>query len=185
MNDVKCVGRVSLISLIFGLSIALSGPIAFSIPPETSDVKTASKRLQDSVAPIMNLGRIDLEMRGAASCAAAACHGGPHPGVASPQSLQSSEYSLWIEHDPHAKSWRTMSSLRSESILTKLGILKSGKIVKREAYQNCLSCHNTAREIADDRVTPKIMEGVGCEACHGPSQNWTEKHYREDWSGQD
>lgn len=115
---------------------------------------------------------------GAPSCSASACHGGPAAGVASLVAPRGSEYPLWIESDPHAKSWRTLNSERSVEILQRLGILVDGKIANQSAYQNCLACHNTSIELSSDGILPAIPEGVGCEACHGPSKSWRDSHYQ-------
>ncbi|MDZ4852147.1 MAG: multiheme c-type cytochrome [Pirellulaceae bacterium] len=117
-------------------------------------------------------------VRGAASCAASSCHGGPRPAVSTPSALRGSEYPIWLESDPHAASWRTLASEQSQQILTKLGIIRNGAIAKPREYDNCLACHNTNRELSTDKLTPLIAEGVGCESCHGPSQPWYAWHYQ-------
>ena len=115
---------------------------------------------------------------GAPSCSASACHGGPAAGVSSVHALRGSEYPLWIESDPHARSWRTLNSDRSVEILERLQILIDGKIANPSAYQNCLACHNTSTALTSDGILPAIPEGVGCEACHGPAEAWRDLHYQ-------
>ena len=127
---------------------------------------------------IDSLYHMDRGIRGAASCATSSCHGGPRAGVASADAPRGSEYPLWLESDPHAQSWKTLSSDASVQILTKLGILRDGKIANRAAYENCLACHNTDRKIGIDQLSPRIPEGVGCESCHGPSESWYDRHYQ-------
>ena len=127
---------------------------------------------------IDSLYHMDRGIRGAASCATSSCHGGPRAGVSSADAPCGSEYPLWLESDPHAQSWKTLSSDASVQILTKLGILRDGNIANIEAYQNCLACHNTDRKIGIDQLSPRIAEGVGCESCHGPSESWYDRHYQ-------
>lgn len=115
---------------------------------------------------------------GATSCSASACHGGPSVGVSEPTAVRGSEYPLWIESDPHARSWRTLNSQRSIDILKRLSILVDGQITDRAAYQNCLACHNTTASISADGISPTLPEGVGCESCHGPSESWRDSHYQ-------
>ncbi|MFM2012039.1 MAG: hypothetical protein RLZZ396_823 [Planctomycetota bacterium] len=119
---------------------------------------------------------------GATSCSASACHGGPGAGVSSPQAVRGSEYPLWVESDPHAKSWRTLNSEKSVDILRRLRILVDGAIVNKPAYQNCLACHNTTKELQVDGISPRLAEGVGCESCHGPSELWRDSHYQGSFS---
>lgn len=125
-----------------------------------------------------SIHRRDLEVRGAASCATSSCHGGPKAGVSSVEAPRGSEYPLWFEADPHARSWKTLSSESSMRILTKLGIWQDGKIANLAGYQNCLACHNTDQKLGADQISPRIAEGVGCESCHGPSEHWYNRHYQ-------
>lgn len=125
-----------------------------------------------------SLYHLDRGVRGAASCATSSCHGGPRAGVSSSEAPRGSEYPLWLEKDPHAQSWKTISSVASVKILSKLGILKDGNIANLKGFQNCLACHNTDRNITETQLSPQIAEGVGCESCHGPSQQWYDRHYQ-------
>lgn len=165
------------LSLLVGTAFVRGG--AEDIAPNLADVHsaiTASPELE-RLNPD-NAHRAAM-FRGAASCAAAACHGGPIPGHSSEMSARGSEYSLWLERDPHANSWRTLCSNSSLQIMNRLGILKSGKIVKPDAYQNCLACHNSTIDLWSNSTTPLIAEGVGCESCHGPSRDWYDQHFRD------
>jgi hypothetical protein len=121
---------------------------------------------------------VDSLLRGAASCAASGCHGGPRAAVAEPQATRGSEYPLWLERDPHAQSWRTLNSAASLKILDNLGIMQHGKIVDKAQFENCLACHNTSTDTTLAESLPTFPEGVGCEACHGPSANWYDSHFR-------
>ncbi len=125
-----------------------------------------------------SLHHVAQGVRGAASCATSSCHGGPKAGVSSADAARGSEYPLWLERDPHAQSWKTISSDTSVKILSKLGILRDGKIADAAGFQNCLACHNTDRTTTPEQLSPRITEGVGCESCHGPSQPWYDRHYQ-------
>lgn len=127
---------------------------------------------------VESLYHSDQILRGAASCATSSCHGGPKAGVASPTAPRSSEYPLWLERDPHANAWRTLSSENSTQMMKKLGILRDGKISNPDAYKNCLACHSTDRSLLPDGMTPRIAEGVGCESCHGPANRWYDAHFQ-------
>lgn len=148
-----------------------------------SSSKARSQTSSSNDANFMNWGveslyHMDRGVRGAASCATSSCHGGPRAGVSSNEAPRGSEYPLWLEKDPHAQSWKTISSEASVNILSRLGILKDGKIANVKGFQNCLACHNTDRNITESQISPQIAEGVGCESCHGPSQRWYDRHYQ-------
>lgn len=139
-------------------------------------------RFDQLSAPLV---RTDLRLTSSASCAASACHGGSRPGVANPAASRGSEYPLWLQRDPHAQSWRTFCGEASVTILERLQIMQSGKIVDKAGYDNCLACHNSTRQFAEVRSTEHWREGVGCSSCHGPAEKWSETHYQPKWNGLD
>ncbi len=138
-------------------------------------------------APLL---RRDLRIEGAPSCAAASCHGGPRPGVARPPARWANSYQLWVENDPHARSWRTFCSDESVAMMRRLKILDAdGQVLDRAGYDNCLACHNSTDRfdtpdplVVGHRVVQDfIPEGVGCSGCHGPSERWAGPHTRRGW----
>ncbi len=122
--------------------------------------------------------RSDLKLLGAQSCAAASCHGGPHPGVAQPWLSRGSEYPLWFENDPHSRSWKTISSDSSVAMMQRLKIMDGNEIVDQKGFDNCLACHNTTKRFHEPRSTEERKEGVGCAGCHGPEELWNGSHYQ-------
>jgi hypothetical protein len=104
----------------------------------------------------------DLHPVGAGSCASTACHGGD-----SSRGIKGSEYTVWVESDPHARAYAVLHDPRSDRIV---------KNLKGEypAYNNqvCLGCHATTNSSSD---------GVGCETCHGAARNWLSTHYLPGW----
>ncbi len=126
--------------------------------------------------------RRDLRINGAQSCAAAACHGGPIPGVLQPWVRRGAAYQLWKENDPHSQSWRTMCSDESLDMMRRLKIVRGDKIVDQSGFDNCLGCHNTTRRYDEPRSPVSRHEGVGCAGCHGPSELWIGDHFQQHWS---
>lgn len=62
--------------------------------------------------------------------------------------------------------------------------------LKSEIGRGCLSCHaDLPKDGFSDKVdaasfaAESIRDGVSCEACHGPSSQWLDPHYRTDWRG--
>lgn len=155
------------------------GPVCWGFQADSKEFRGDLSR---TVAPLIfhdhQANRRESRSLGATSCSASACHGGPSAGVSQVDALRGSEYPLWVESDPHARSWRTLNSERSIDILQRLNILVDGKIQNQNAYQNCLACHNTSTDLTSDGILPVIPEGVGCEACHGPAESWVGSHYQ-------
>ena len=169
MNQPTFLGWIAIV--LFGATLPSQ---ACQLPSEAKDSADPW-----GVLPLTQAStRASTRALGAPSCSASACHGGPAAGVSSVRASRGSEYPLWIESDPHARSWRTLNSDRSVEILERLRILIDGKIANPSAYQNCLACHNTSTELTSDGISPAIPEGVGCEACHGPAEMWRDTHYQ-------
>lgn len=105
---------------------------------------------------------------GVASCASSVCHGKTSQAEDSPVWLN--EYRFWLRRDYHSRAYKTLETEQSRRIAEKLGLpsATSAKI--------CLDCHadNVASNQRGRRF--QITDGVGCEACHGGSQDWLESH---------
>jgi len=194
------LGRMNLLIVCLSpLFLAwLSAPIALGQTPQ--DLTVASS--------VVSLYRIDLEPLAATSCSSSACHGGPQPGVTRPAAAGQSAYGLWLERDPHARSWQTICSPESIAMMTRLGILRGEQIINQAGFDNCLACHNSHRsETAEPTVMierasgsdevkrrsattrefrfPRHTEGVGCAGCHGPAEQWVNEHYLASWQPQE
>ena len=111
-----------------------------------------------------------LSSNAAASCASTACHGGPRPGVARAAAARGAEYPLWLERDPHAQAYQSLSSELGTTILQRLNILEGTEITNRAAYNNCLACHNSAEQAVASSSTDLRMEGVACDRCTDPAR---------------
>ncbi|MFW6094283.1 MAG: multiheme c-type cytochrome [Pseudomonadota bacterium] len=114
---------------------------------------------------------------GVASCATSMCHG--KLSAQENENVWLNEYRIWSTRDRHAQAYRTLMSDESKRIAEKLG-LRSAHTAKI-----CLDCH--ADNVPEDKRGPKfqITDGVGCEACHGGSEQWIESHAESDASHQD
>jgi hypothetical protein len=110
---------------------------------------------------------------GVSSCYGSACHSRQE---ATGTVVRQNEVSTWQDVDSvagaHSRAYKVLLEPRAQAMGQKLGITVQNA-------PECLSCH------ADD-VAPQfrgtnfqITDGVGCEACHGGSQNWLTRHYAE------
>lgn len=105
---------------------------------------------------------------GVSTCANAACHGGAQ--IDTKSRVQRNEFTYWSANDPHAKSYRSLTSERGARIARNLGLGSA----ESESY--CLGCH--ADNVPKERraIGFKIEDGVGCEACHGGAVTWLGIH---------
>jgi|GEM_PF-736501 len=169
------------IAVAFALASLSAGPSHTAVAQSTSLTLTASSSSIDREtldrlhSPIL---RSDLGLLGAQSCAAASCHGGPHPGIAQPWTSRGAEYPLWFENDPHSKSWKTISSDESVAMMRRLNIMDGNQIVDHAGFDNCLACHNTTKRFHEPRSSVERKEGVGCSGCHGPEELWSGTHFQ-------
>lgn len=136
-------------------SLAL-GVLLLSAVGQQTDVRSAERPGSESVERqrpeisgvqqwVDAIYRHDLQPLAAATCAGSGCHGGPQPGVAKPVHDGHSAYGLWLERDPHARSWESVTGPAGLAMLSRLGILDGDRILDPEGLNNCLACHNSHR----------------------------------------
>lgn len=118
--------------------------------------------------------------RGATSCSTSGCHGNPQPKAG----IRQDEFGVWLK-DPHSQAYNVLFNERSQRILDALNGTSdsSGPSERATAiWKNCLACHNTTDDLADDRsLAAMLPEGVGCEACHGSADgDWYSEHSRNE-----
>ncbi len=119
---------------------------------------------------------------GAAGCAAANCHGGD--ALKGPQG---SEFSIWLQKDPHAGAYNVLLNKQSQHMIQLLRGSDRYKdlLANREAHQTrlCLDCHSVApheSHLAQGHQF-SLRDGVSCEGCHGAAEKWLDPHKRYDW----
>jgi hypothetical protein len=121
------------------------------------------------------------KFRGSGSCSATACHGsiksidGPIPSV------RRNEHTTWMSSDLHSRAYQVLFNDRSKAIESKLA---KPETLPEEAHKDarCLVCHTTPRPAAELATTVWLnADGVGCESCHGASENWLGQHTSASW----
>ena len=96
------------------------------------------------------------------------------------------EYDIWTNEDKHSEAYRNLLS-KDEG-----GTSNGQQIAERLGHSSatdpkagCIQWHFSS---IDSPVTEenRIKEGVGCEACHGPSRDWNQPHNeRDEWDRTD
>lgn len=116
---------------------------------------------------------------GTSSCAAASCHGGTGP-----RGTPGSELTTWASCDPHARAYQVLFSQRSQQMWRLYRGFDKDRLAEPQNDALCLKCH--ALQVPAGRqghppYRPVRADGVSCESCHGPSQNWRTVHYLPEW----
>ncbi len=88
--------------------------------------------------------------------------------------LARNEYTRWIEADPHAKAYSVLFGERSVQIMRNL--TPPGNAHGPHEDVRCLACHVEPHAAMDAAPASRRLDGVGCEACHGPARNWIDPH---------
>ena len=114
---------------------------------------------------------------GAASCASSTCHGSTT--VYKDSNVMQNEFSVWQESDKHARAFEILKQPESQAITRKLGLGDATQA------QVCLDCHTDNVPVALRGEKFQLEDGVGCEACHGGSENWVSTHTNKDVSHAD
>jgi len=107
---------------------------------------------------------------GVVNCASSLCHGSITEWKGS--NVLQNEYVTWSRVDKHAlKANQVLWNEKSQRIAKNLGL-------KQPAHEAkvCVDCHghNPPAEQRGERF--KASDGVSCEACHGPAENWIKSH---------
>jgi hypothetical protein len=111
---------------------------------------------------------------GVVNCASSLCHGSVTPWKGS--NVLQTEYVTWSRVDKHAsRAYAVLFEERSQRIARNLGLKEPAQEAKL-----CVDCHadNPPPDRRGERF--KVSDGVGCEACHGPSENWIRSHVAPD-----
>ena len=114
----------------------------------------------------MNLGTVN--------CANSLCHGSASPWKDS--NVLQNEYITWSRVDKHAtRAYQVLFEERSKRIARNLGLKEPAHEAKL-----CLDCHTYDPPPASRGERFKLIDGVSCEACHGPAGPWIEVHVAPD-----
>ena len=109
------------------------------------------------------------QTQGTVTCASSLCHGSIKAWKDS--NVLQNEYITWSRTDKHARAYNVLLNARSQKIVKNLGL-------KQPAHESkiCLDCHahNVPEVQRGERF--KLSDGVTCEGCHGPAENWINSH---------
>lgn len=144
-------------------------------PPKQGDISEFKKALSKQIGFV-----------GAGSCSASACHSGraepafvPGGDVFPPltqreRGVPGNEYTTWTK-DPHSRAYEVLHNEVSHRISKS----RSGVPAYEDAL--CLRCHVHPLFEKGKHSEWFASDGVSCESCHGPAQNWLHEHYRPGW----
>lgn len=108
---------------------------------------------------------------GAMSCSSSLCHGGG--------SAERNAYTVWTRSDPHRHAAATLAGTYARQIAQGLLLGSPAESVR------CTECHTPLATVPAERLSAGVnarTEGVSCESCHGPAQNWVRSHTRRDFT---
>lgn len=108
---------------------------------------------------------------GVAECAGSTCHGSIRPFA--DRQIRQDEYFIWQRKDAHGSAWKVLFTERSRRITAQLGWGAPSEA------QGCLVCHAHAPPPQARGPRFQLEDGIGCEACHGPSERWIAAHVNE------
>jgi hypothetical protein len=115
-----------------------------------------------------------VKFLGANSCSSSSCHGGG--------GANQNQFLVWSLKDFHShRPVATLATARSKQIADALNI-KDATVDDR-----CTVCHAPLNAVPENLHGDnfKVSEGVSCESCHGPAENWIRSHTRTDYTRAD
>jgi hypothetical protein len=120
---------------------------------------------------------------GAATCAAAGCHG----DAQSKSPPWRTAFSTWLALDPHAHASDVLWTYRARE-MTRLLATRTADATERPPISDaeharvlqdrCVNCHATPSPTAAQPTPDSNPLGVTCESCHGPAGDWLRAHSR-------
>jgi len=156
---------------------ALTGGLLIVVlVPTWLDVKPSSlaQTLQEAMLSENEPAGADLySYLGGASCSGSACHGSTIHRTK--LKVGQNEFYIWSQKDRHSQAYEVLTGVDSKRIAKNL------KIDKPEKSRRCLVCHAVQVDPARQGVLFDITEGVSCEACHGPAEQWLGPHIQKNW----
>ncbi|MBI1344787.1 hypothetical protein GC163_00710 [bacterium] len=142
------------VALSLGICLSVLGTTVHAqLPPSPDSLATGAQRYL-----------------GAASCAASNCHGGTTLPDSGPKYAA---HRIWIKDDPHSRAYEVLCDERSQRMTARLGWQPAHKEAR------CLACHAVAENPSHTFSSSfQVSDGVSCEACHGPAEQWLDDHSR-------
>jgi hypothetical protein len=130
----------------------------------------------------------DAASVGPGRCSARACHGSIEP----PRDpvIWKTAYTTWVTRDSHARAYEVLFNERSDRIAKNLAgsardDAEAGTSTRyTPAHQDtrCLACHAFSTSPPGGHPAAAAdLEGVSCEACHGPAERWLVPHTARSW----
>lgn len=171
---IRSLGTLVAVILIGGSSLWADGPLATVAAPVPADETPLILPADETPHPeLLHTTRF----LGSQSCGASACHGNPRR-----DNLVSSAYHFVMDRDPHQRAGTVLYEERSRKMAERL---KLG--VPPWKAQECLACHSPGALNANDHtlVSALIADGIGCESCHGPAEQWLAAHRGGAWKFDD
>lgn len=161
----RVIGGVASIGVVLSLTFVMPWDLWNALPLAQSQDNPA---VPEKDAPLYLYSYM-----GAESCSGSACHNNVAPR--GKLRIGQNEFFIWSQKDRHAKGYEVLTGPDSKRIAQNL------KIDHPENSHRCLVCHGIP--VAENRQGKNfdITEGVSCEACHGPGEQWLGPHMRKDW----
>mgnify|MGYP001796569543 CR=1 FL=1 len=114
----------------------------------------------------------EARYEGVATCAGSTCHGRAEGNGAV---VRQDEISTWqspsSQSGAHSRAYAVLAGRRGQQIADSLGLGPATQAA------DCLGCHATFAPKSQRGPRFSLSDGVGCESCHGPAENWLASHY--------
>jgi hypothetical protein len=86
-----------------------------------------------------------------------------------------------MAQDKHVRAYEVLLTERSRIIERNYRRLPDLKESRPEKDALCLRCHSMDAGAVLQGQRAAFADGISCERCHGPAENWLTVHYLDDW----
>ncbi|MFM1802921.1 MAG: hypothetical protein RJA81_2273 [Planctomycetota bacterium] len=173
---ISCLMSLSLILTAQEPAVEKSADLPTVFSPESADKTVIEETLRT----------VKARNTGTGSCSAVACHGGVGRKSCedSAMGIWRSEYTVWMTDDRHSRAYEVLHQPLATKIAENLAA--GSEVIPAWKDLRCLACHSTPRSKREFEATVQLnADGVGCESCHGPAQNWLTEHTTNRWQSID
>ena len=92
-----------------------------------------------------------------------------------------SAFTKWAMEDRHSQAYTVLFGSLAEQIVANLNRPSGKPGAPAYADSRCLGCHTTENP-GREQDHEFVMDGVGCEACHGAAEQWLARHTATGWT---
>jgi predicted CxxxxCH...CXXCH cytochrome family protein len=172
MSKESTLGRWCVFFVVCSAAVAIAAGVWLQ---RASAADAGQPQPAEIVQPYSNVFMsLNRRFEGSQTCGGSNCHSAAQEEPA--PARMANQLPIWNDQDKHSKSFQALKNDASKAIAQKLNIADAATSAK------CLGCHTIGAPQPLHGKQFDIAEGVTCNGCHGPSNDWNAPHVEVGWT---